>query len=324
MGGSTHRSGSTRRAPHGHDHHSHAPSVAAAATMGAKHRNKLWIALGLALTVMTFELITAFMTGSLALLSDAAHVGTDALGIGMALAAIIAVQRSLGRSRQTFGWYRLEVLAALGNTLLLFGVAIFVLVEAAKRLSDPPEVNSLPMLAVAIGALVVNVVSLLMLRAGAKESINIRGAYFEVLGDAVSSIGVITAAIIIWTTGWYYADSLMAVAVGLFILPRAWRLGRDALHILLQNAPKHLDMDQVKRSLSDIDGVEEVHDLHVWTLTSGLDVATVHLVLQEERANLKDVLSIARGTLEHDFGITHATLQAEPRSETPKCESIPY
>ena len=303
--------------------HNHGPSAANAATMGAKHRNKLWIALGLALTVMTIELIVAFRTGSLALLSDAAHVGTDALGIGMALAAIIAVQRSLGRSRQTFGWYRLEVLAALANTLLLFGVAIFVLVEAARRFQDPPEVESLPILLVGLFALMVNIVSLLMLRAGAKESINIRGAYFEVLGDAVSSLGVMTAAIIIMTTGWFYADSVMAAAVGLFILPRAWRLGRDALHILLQNAPKRLDMAHVKHTLLDIDGVADVHDLHVWTLTSGLDVATVHLALHEN-ASLEEVLSSARGILDEEFDITHATLQAEPFSETAHCEKIPY
>ena len=303
--------------------HNHGPSAANAATMGAKHRNKLWIALGLALTVMTIELIVAFRTGSLALLSDAAHVGTDALGIGMALAAIIAVQRSLGRSGQTFGWYRLEVLAALANTLLLFGVAIFVLVEAARRFQDPPEVESLPILLVGLFALMVNIVSLLMLRAGAKESINIRGAYFEVLGDAVSSLGVMTAAIIIMTTGWFYADSVMAAAVGLFILPRAWRLGRDALHILLQNAPKRLDMAHVKHTLLDIDGVADVHDLHVWTLTSGLDVATVHLALHEN-ASLEEVLSSARGILDEEFDITHATLQAEPFSETAHCEKIPY
>lgn len=303
--------------------HNHGPSAANAATMGAKHRNKLWIALGLALTVMTIELIVAFRTGSLALLSDAAHVGTDALGIGMALAAIIAVQRSLGRSRQTFGWYRLEVLAALANTLLLFGVAIFVLVEAARRFQDPPEVESLPILLVGLFALMVNIVSLLMLRAGAKESINIRGAYFEVLGDAVSSLGVMTAAIIIMTTGWFYADSVMAAAVGLFILPRAWRLGRDALHILLQNAPKRLDMAHVKHTLLDIDGVADVHDLHVWTLTSGLDVATVHLALHEN-ASLEEVLSSARGILDEEFDITHATLQAEPYSEAAHCEKIPY
>lgn len=298
----------------GHDH-SHG-----AAGLGAKHRGRLWIALCLALVVMLVEAVASWYTGSLALLSDAAHVAGDSLGIGMALAAIAAVQRGAGaKPRRTFGLYRLEVLAALANTVLLFGVAGFVLFHAIGRIEDPPEVASVPMLAVAVAGLAANVAALLLLRSGAAESINVRGAYFEVLGDAVGSVGVIAAALVIWFTGWYYVDSVIAVAVGLFILPRAARLGRDALRILLQHAPVRVSMAEVERALETLDGVKEVHDLHLWTLTSGMDVATVHLALRPE-ADPGDVLADAQRTLVERFDIEHATVQIEPGSSGRSCD----
>lgn len=299
----------------GHDH-----QHAGAASLGARHRGRLWLALALALAVMAAEAVTAWYTGSLALLSDAAHVAGDALGIAMALAAIVAVRRADGRARRTFGLYRLEVLAALANTALLFAVAAFVIVQALRRLGDQPEVESLPMLVVAVFGLVANVVSLLLLRSAAAESINVRGAYFEVLGDALASLGVIAAAAVIALTGWYAVDSVIAVAVGLFILPRAWRLGRDALRILLQQAPPRLDVDAVDGALAALDGVNEVHDLHVWTLTSGMEVATVHLGLVRG-ADPAAVLADAQRTLDERFGIAHATVQIEPGSADHPCET---
>nr|WP_232805669.1 cation diffusion facilitator family transporter [Glycomyces xiaoerkulensis] len=271
---------------------------------------------------MLVEAIASWFTGSLALLSDAAHLAGDTLGIAMALAAIVAVRRSNGKPRRTFGLYRLEVLAALANTVLLFGVAGFVVVQAVRRFEDPPEVDSLPMLAVACLALAANVTSLMLLRSGAAESINVRGAYFEVLGDALSSLGVIAAAAVIWFTGWYYADSLIAVAVGLFILPRAARLGRDALRILLQHAPRGVSVGEVEEALGALNGVNQVHDLHVWTLTSGMDVATVHLAL-DSGAEPAAVLGDARRTLAKRFGIAHATVQIEPESPDQACD-IPH
>ncbi|WP_100445580.1 cation diffusion facilitator family transporter [Glycomyces xiaoerkulensis] len=300
----------------GHDH------AHVAASLGARHRGRLWVALALAATVMLVEAIASWFTGSLALLSDAAHLAGDTLGIAMALAAIVAVRRSNGKPRRTFGLYRLEVLAALANTVLLFGVAGFVVVQAVRRFEDPPEVDSLPMLAVACLALAANVTSLMLLRSGAAESINVRGAYFEVLGDALSSLGVIAAAAVIWFTGWYYADSLIAVAVGLFILPRAARLGRDALRILLQHAPRGVSVGEVEEALGALNGVNQVHDLHVWTLTSGMDVATVHLAL-DSGAEPAAVLGDARRTLAKRFGIAHATVQIEPESPDQACD-IPH
>jgi cobalt-zinc-cadmium efflux system protein len=299
----------------GHDH-----SHAGAASLGARHRGRLWLALGLAVAVMIVEAAAAWYTHSLALLSDAAHMAGDALGIAMALAAIIAVRRARGGPRRTFGLYRLEVLAALANTVLLFGVAGFVIVQAVRRLGAQPEVDSIPMLVVAVLGLAANAASLLLLRSAAEESINVRGAYFEVLGDALASVGVIIAAVVIALTGWYAVDSVIAVGVGLFILPRAWRLGRDALRILLQHAPRAVDVEAVEDSLATLDGVKEVHDLHLWTLTSGMEVATVHLALASD-ADPGAVLGDARRTLAEHFGIAHATVQIEPGSPERVCDT---
>lgn len=287
----------------GHDH--------GAASLGERHRSRLWIALSIALTFMTVEIIGGLYANSLALLSDAAHMGTDALGIGMALAAIMAVRRAAAHPHRTFGVYRLEVFAALANALLLLAVAIWVFTEAVGRFNDPPDVKSLPMLSVAVVGLIANTVSLSILRAGSKESINVRGAYYEVFGDLLSSVGVIIAAAVIMTTGWWYADPIIAVTVSLLILPRALRLGRDALRIMLQTAPADIDVTAVSRSLRQIDGVRDVHDLHVWTLTSGMDVASAHLTVHPDH-DFAEVLSRAQATLDHEYGVSHATLQVEP------------
>ncbi|CAM3270133.1 cation diffusion facilitator family transporter [Stackebrandtia soli] len=287
----------------GHDH--------GASSLGERHRGRLWIALILTTGFMLVEVAGGWYANSLALFSDAGHMATDALGIAMALAAIIAVRRAGARPRQTFGLYRLEVLAALANTVLLFGVAIWVLVESISRFDEPPEVKSTPMLIIAVIGLLTNVVSLMILRSGAKESLNVRGAYFEVLGDMLGSLAVIVAAILIATTGWWYADPILATAVGLFILPRAARLGRDALRILLQSAPAGIDIPDVDATLREIPGVVDVHDLHIWTLTSGMDVVSAHLSIDSD-GRLASVLTDARTKLHDQYGIDHATLQVEP------------
>jgi cobalt-zinc-cadmium efflux system protein len=278
---------------------------------GAKHRARLWWAAGLLAAVMIVEAVAALTTGSLALLSDAGHMFTDVLGIAMALAAIHAAGRAATDSQRTFGLYRLEVLAALANALLLTGVAVYVVIEAAGRLTDPPPVAAGPMLIVAAGGLAANVVAFLLLRSGARESINVRGAYLEVIGDLLGSAGVIVAALVIAVTGWAYADPIVAVGVALMILPRTFALGRSAVRILVQAAPEHLDVALVRDRLARVPGVCDVHDLHVWTLTSGMDVASAHLSL-EPQAELGAVLATAREALHADFDIDHATLQVEP------------
>jgi cobalt-zinc-cadmium efflux system protein len=296
----------------GHDH------GAQALHAGAKHRGRLWLAAALLASFMLVEAVAALLTGSLALLSDAGHMFTDVLGIAMALAAITAAGRAATDSQRTFGLYRLEVLAALANAVLLTAVAGFVVVQAVRRLTDPPDVPAGSMLVVAVGGLIINIIAFLLLRSGAQESINVRGAYLEVVGDLLGSAGVIVAAVIIATTGWAYADPIVAVVVALMILPRTFGLGRSAVRILVQAAPQHLDVAVVRDRLAAVPGVCDVHDLHVWTLTSGMDVASAHLSL-EPAAELGTVLTSAREALHDDFRIEHATLQVEPVSAGDRC-----
>ncbi|MCN0152715.1 cation diffusion facilitator family transporter [Salinispora arenicola] len=296
----------------GHDHGQQAVRA------GERHRGRLWAAFGLLALFMLVEAVAAALTGSLALLSDAGHMFTDVLGIGMALAAITAASKASRTGQRTFGLYRMEVLAALANAVLLFGVASYVVVEAVRRISQPPEVLAGPMLAVAVAGLLANVVAFLLLRSGSQESLNVRGAYLEVLGDLFTSVGVIIAAVVITLTGWWYADPLIAVAVGLFILPRTYHLGRAALRVLVQAAPPHLDISAVRAALRAVDGVADVHDLHVWTLTSGMEVASAHLALERD-ADFAAVLATSRRLLHDRFAVEHATLQAEPADANGVC-----
>ena len=281
---------------------------------GARHLRPLAYAFGLVVVFMVVEIVAEFVTGSLALLSDAGHMATDALGLGMALAAINAANKADSEGHRTYGLYRLEILAALANAVLLFGVAGYVLVEAVSRIQNPPEVLSGPMLLVAVLGLIVNLIGWSLLRKGADESLNVEGAFLEVIADLIGSIGVIAAALLLRYTGWVYADPLFGPAIGLFILPRAWRLGRRALRVLVQAAPDGLDLEQLRDRLASIPGVTDIHDLHdlhVWTLTSEMDVATVHLVTRDG-TDPHPILDQARALLQGNYHISHATLQVEP------------
>lgn len=277
-----------------------------------RHLKPLTIAFFLVVGFMVAEAVAGWLTGSLALISDAGHMATDALGLGMALAAILAADKAGDQTRRTYGLYRTEILAALANAVLLFAVAGYVLYEAVKRIDSPPEILTGPMTAVAVAGFVVNIVAWRLLKRGADESLNVEGAYVEVLADLIGSIGVIAAAAAIWITGWTIVDPIIAAAIGLFILPRAWRLGRKALRILIQTAPEHLDLEALAAQLGSIPAVVDVHDLHVWTLTSDMEVGTVHLVTRDD-ADSHPVLDQARTILQH-HGIVHATLQVEPES----------
>jgi cobalt-zinc-cadmium efflux system protein len=260
---------------------------------------------------LVVQIVVGIVTGSLALLSDAGHMATDALGLGMALAAIQAASAARVHPQRTFGLYRLEILAALLNAALLFAVAGYVLFEAASRIGDERDVASTPVLVVGIVGLAVNVVAFLLLRAGSKESLNMRGAYLEVVSDTLGSIGVIIAAILWGITGWTWVDPVIGAVIGVFILPRAWRLGREALLVLVQAAPARLDIPALQRELGTISGVIDVHDVHVWTLTSEMEVATAHLMVSVG-TDSHAVLDQARQMLADRHGITHATLQVEP------------
>lgn len=295
--------------------HDHGAGLARA---GARHRTRLLIALVLVGGFFMVEVVAGVLTNSLALLSDAGHMFTDVVGLGMALAAIQLASRFEARTRttwssHTFGLYRLEILAAFVNALLLFAVGIWVLVEAARRLDDGPEVLGGPMLVVAVLGLAVNVVAFWLLRRGAGESLNIEGAYLEVLADAIGSIGVILAALLLELFGWTWADPLIAAVIGLWILPRTWRLGRRAVRVLLQSAPDHIDIDALHADLAAIPAVVDVHDLHVWTLTSEMEAASAHL-MTADGADAHAVLDQARHLLADAYGIRHGTFQIEPDS----------
>jgi cobalt-zinc-cadmium efflux system protein len=292
---------------HGHDHN----HGAAAFRAGARHVKPLVISFALIVTFSVVQVVVGLVTDSLALLSDAGHMATDALGLGMALAAIQAASNARSHPQRTFGLYRLEILAALFNAMLLFAVAGYVLFEAVRRINDAPDIASRPVLVVGVIGLVVNLAAFALLRSGAKDSLNVRGAYLEVVSDTLGSVGVIVAAIVWGITGWTWVDPVIGAVIGVFILPRAWRLGHEALNVLLQAAPARLDMTALRAELAAISGVVDVHDIHVWTLTSEMDVATAHLMVSVG-TDSHAVLDQARQLLADRHGITHATLQVEP------------
>jgi len=289
----------------GHDH----GSLSAA----GRHIRPLAIAFGITASYMVVEFIVGFATNSLALISDAAHMGTDVLGLGMALAAITLASRAGSRQR-TYGLYRLEVLAALANGLLLFGVSGYVIWEAIQRFAEPPTVPGLPLLLIAVVGLIVNIVSFRLLAKGAKESLNVKAASLEVLGDLLGSVGVILAAIIIFTTGWAYADPIIGVAIGLFILPRTFLLTRQAVRILVEAAPPHINVAEVEQKLAAVPGVAAVHDLHIWTITSGMESASGHIVVAEG-ADYPAVLEQVQELLREDYHVEHSTIQCEPAQQ---------
>jgi cobalt-zinc-cadmium efflux system protein len=283
--------------------HDHKLSSAAA------QRGRLVAVFAITLAVLVVELVGAALSGSLALLADAGHVLADGAGIGLALLAIRFAVRPATPQR-TFGYYRLEILAAVVNAVLLFGVAGFVLVEAWRRLAEPPEVASGLMLAVAAVGLVANAVSLWLLRDGQQRSLNLRGAYLEVWGDLLGSVAVLAAAAVIAVTGFRAADPIASALIGVLILPRTWRLLREAVDVLLEAAPKEVDLDEVRRHLLETRGVTDVHDLHAWTITSGLPVLSVHVVLERD-ADAGRVLDGLGDCLAGHFDIEHSTFQLE-------------
>jgi cobalt-zinc-cadmium efflux system protein len=288
---------------HEHDHGSLSAS--------SRHRGPLLAAFVVLATLMVAEVVAGIATGSLALLSDAGHMLTDVIGIGMALAAVQLAERGSQRSHRTFGLYRLEILAALANAVLLFGVAAYVLIEALSRMDDAPEIATAPVLIVATAGLVANLIAFALLRDGASESLNVEGAYLEVLADTVGSVAVIAGALVIAVTDWTWVDPVVGVAIALWIVPRTWRLAGRAVRILVQAAPPGTDLAAMESELGSVAGVIEVHDLHVWTLTSDMEVASAHLVVGAGTDH-HGVLDQARDLLHVRYGIRHATLQVEP------------
>ena len=307
-----------------HHAHGHAHGAAAARRAGARHASRLTAAFVIVAVIFVVEAVAAVVTGSLALLSDAAHMLTDVLGVGMALAAITLASRGTSRRGRSFGLYRLEILAALANAVLLFGVAAYVLIEAVDRLGDDAGAD-LPTTTVLVAAtvgLIANGAAFLLLRDGASESLNVRGAYLEVLADLLGSVVVIAATAVLAITGWTWVDPVAGAVLGLWILPRTWRLAGDALRVLLQAAPAGLDLAAVHADLAALPHVVDVHDLHVWTLTSEMDVASAHLMVAAG-GDTHAVLDQARQLLADRYAVTHATLQVEPDDHT-GCDEVSW
>ena len=290
--------------------HAHGPSVSAG---GAHRRTLIWVLL-ITASVLVAEVIGAAVTGSLALLADAGHMLTDVAGITLALLAVTYAARPPTDER-TYGYYRLEILAAVLNAILLLAVAAFILFEAWQRWTDPPEVEGGAMLAFASVGLVANAVALWLLREGSQQSLNVKGAYLEVLGDLLGSVAVIAAAATIALSGWLRADAVASVAVALMILPRTWTLLREAVDVLLEATPKGIDLAEVRQHIQETPGVIDAHDLHVWTLTSGMPVLSVHVVVDDsvidegQSGTVLDALGVCLGS---HFDVEHCTFQLEP------------
>ncbi|CAL9366561.1 cation transporter [Streptomyces sp. DH-12] len=297
----------------GHDH-GHAHGVPAGGTVSAAYRGRLRIALAITVFVMIVQIVGGLLADSLALVADAAHMATDALGLGMALFAIHVAGRPPSE-RRTFGLARAEILAALANCLLLLGVGGYVLYEAVQRFITPADTEGgLAMVFGAVG-LVANLVSLALLMRGQKESLNVRGAFLEVAADALGSVTVIVAALVIVTTGWTAADPIASLVIALMIVPRTLRLLRETLDVLLEAAPKGVDMAEVRAHILDTPGVEDVHDLHAWTITSGLPVLSAHVVVSADTLNAighEKMLHELQGCLGDHFDVQHCTFQLEP------------
>ncbi|CAM5302931.1 cation transporter [Streptomyces tanashiensis] len=298
----------------GHDHgHSHG-GPPPTGTAGAAYRNRLRIALGITLSVMVIEIIGGLVADSLALIADAAHMATDAVGLAMALLAIHFANRPPSGNR-TFGFARAEILAALANCLLLLVVGGYVLYEAVQRFLEPAETKGGLAIAFAAVGLVANVISLSLLMRGQKESLNVRGAYLEVLADALGSVTVIVASGIILATGWQYADPIASILIGLMIVPRTLKLLRETLDVLLEAAPKGVDMAEVRAHILALPGVEDVHDLHAWTITSGMPVLSAHVVVDQgalDSVGHEKMLHDLQGCLGSHFDVEHCTFQLEP------------
>ncbi len=276
---------------------------------GSRNKRSLAIVFGLTSLYLIVEVIGGLLTKSLALLADAGHMLTDVAGVGLALLAIRFAERPATPER-TYGYYRFEILAALTNAVVLILISFYILYEAYKRFLDPPKVESGAMLGVAAVGLAVNLIGMYILRSGSQESLNMKGAYFEVLSDMLTSIGVIVAGVIMLTTGWYYADPLISAGIGLFILPRTWALLKDAVGVLLEGTPSDVNLAALRESLSQVQGVAAVHDLHVWSLTSSVNAASFHAVLSEG-AGHDEMLARLHDHVTNNFKISHVTVQIE-------------
>lgn len=288
----------------GHDHH-HTDARLSRMVIGAAILTAFFV----------IELGTAISINSIALLADAGHLLTDLAALFMGVAAVMLARRGSTSPSRTYGWHRAEVFTAVANAVLLVGVATFILTEAIRRIGTAPDVPGVPLIVIALAGVAVNIVVILLLRSHIERSLAVRGAYMEVVADTVGNVAVLIAGVVTVTTAWPYADVVVAVFVALWVLPRAFALARDALRILSEASPGHIDVAELRAALCAVDGVTDVHDLHVWTLVPGQDMATAHL---RTSADPGQVLGEARAVLAAR-GLTHATVQVEPPGQGGDC-----
>jgi cobalt-zinc-cadmium efflux system protein len=294
---------------HGHKHGDHKHAHRPHHDFRNQNRTKLWIVLLLTLSFMGAEVVAGLYTGSLALLADAGHMFSDAAGIGLALIAVWFSGKPPSLSR-SYGYYRTEILASMANASMLLVISLWVLYSAGVRLFDPTEVVSGPMIWVALAGLVINAFCAKVLHSSAEHNLNMKGAYLEVVSDMIASAGVLVAALIIKFTGWFWVDAVVSAAIGLMILPRTWQLLSESVNVLMEGTPSRIDLGQLKDELKSVAGVVDVHDLHVWTITSGLDSLSAHIRVDNSVSSTA-VLEAIHELLEHKFSIQHSTVQLE-------------
>jgi cobalt-zinc-cadmium efflux system protein len=276
----------------------------------SQNRRRLLLTVLLTATYMVAELVGGLMAGSLALLADAGHMLSDVAALALSLFAIWIAQRP-GDAQRTYGFYRMEVLAALVNGAALLAIAVGIIATAARRLQAPTPVEGTIVTGVALGGLCVNLVALAILSRGRSESVNVRGAWLHVLTDALGSVGALVAGLLVWRLGWAWADPAVSIVIGLLVVWSAWHLLKEVVGVLMEHAPPHIDMGQVRAALAGTAGVRDVHDLHVWVITTGIEALSCHVVADDGRPP-GELLHALRGTLHERFGIDHVTIQVEP------------
>lgn len=282
--------------------HDHAASA-------GERKGRLLLVFALTSSVMLTEAVTGYLTHSLALMADAAHMLADAAALGLSLLAVRFAERPV-TARKSYGYHRAEILAAFVNASVLLLMSAFILIEAWERFRHPPKIMTIPMLTVAVVGLIVNLIGMRLLARGAEESLNVKGAYLEVWGDTLGSVGVIVAAAVMWRTDWYVADPIVSAGIGLFIVPRTWSLLKQAVHILMEGSPAHINLCTLETAMKRVQNVCSVHDLHVWTITSGFDALSAHVGV-DGQAQGDRILADLRRVLKEEFEIEHATLQLE-------------
>ncbi|MEW5929835.1 MAG: cation diffusion facilitator family transporter [Gemmatimonadota bacterium] len=300
---------------HGHHHHGHG-------TAGARNRRRLAITLGLAAVYMVAEAVGGWLANSLALLADAGHMLSDVAALALSLFAIWIAQRPATPQR-TYGYHRTEILAALANGATLIAISLLIFVEAFRRLAEPQPVAGGLVMAIAVGGLAVNVAGLLLLHGGKDESLNVRGAWLHLLTDALGSVGAILGGAAVWAFGWYWADPAVSVLIGLLVIWSAWHLVKESVAVLLEGTPPHIDVGEVRAAMVQVDGVEEVHDLHVWTITSGMEAMSGHVVVAGDPTlrSSSEVLAELHRLLHERFGLHHMTIQVETPEFRVRCEA---